>query len=101
MWAYIKEHFYSMVSIFFMHSTVEELNLCEVGIETCVGCWRHFASENVLEIVRGNFFCLRKNKVLGLPKTLIIQGNIFVLNHQTIVNLFAVMIQYEDITLDD
>ena len=42
------------------------------------------------------------NKVLQLPKTLIIQGNIFVLNHHseevnnslTIVNLFAVMIQY-------
>ena len=46
------------------------------------------------------------NKVLRLPKTLIILGNIFVLNHHskevnnslTIVNLFAVMIQYEDIT---
>ena len=49
------------------------------------------------------------HKVLRLPKTLIIQGNIFVLNPDskevnnslTIVNLFAVMIQYEDITLDE
>ena len=49
------------------------------------------------------------NKVLRLPKTIIIQGNIFVLNHYskevnnslTIFNLCAVMIQYEDITLDD
>ena len=50
-----------------------------------------------------------QNMVLRLLKTLIIQGNIFVLNHRskevnnslTIVNLFAVMIQYEDITLDN
>ena len=49
------------------------------------------------------------NKVLRLPKTFIVQGNIFVLNHHskdvnnsfTIVIVFAVMIQYEDITLDD
>ena len=48
------------------------------------------------------------NKVLRLPKTLIIQDNIFVLNQHskevnnslTIVTLFAVMIQYEDITLN-
>ena len=40
---------------------------------------------------------------------LIIQGNIFVLNHYskevnnsyTIVNLFTMMIQHDDITLDD
>ena len=48
-------------------------------------------------------------KVFRLPKTLIIKGNIFVLNHHskevnnslTIVNLFDVMLQYEDITQDD
>ena len=42
-------------------------------------------------------------------ETLFVQGNIFVLNHHSkkvnnslaIVNLFAVMNQYEDITLDD
>ena len=53
--------------------------------------------------------CFWGNKVFGLPKTLIILGNIFVLNHHnkevnnsvTIFNLFVVMIQYEDITLDD
>ena len=49
------------------------------------------------------------NKVLRLPKTLIIQGNIFVLNVNikevnnslNIVNLFDIYIQYEDNTLDD
>ena len=60
--------------------------------------------------IHKRFLCLYLlNKVLRLPKTLIIQGNIFVLNHQskevnnslTIVNLFAGMIQYEDITWDD
>ena len=47
--------------------------------------------------------------MLQLPKTWIILDNIFELNHHskevnnslTIDNLFAVMIQYEDITLDD
>ena len=48
-------------------------------------------------------------KVFWFPKTLIMQGNIFVLNNHseevdnslTIVILFAVMIQNEDITLHD
>jgi len=56
MWAYIKEHFYSMVSIFFMHSTVEELNLCEVGIETCVGLLAIFCLRECLGNCLRNFF---------------------------------------------